>query len=228
MTYTQGTFNFHGNEIRVISNSNTNTVWFVAFDVANLLEYKDTHAMLQSVDDDEKTLPTKLTGLQSDLRVNAPLISESALYDIVIRSNKQVAKPFRKWVTGEVLPQIRRTGAYSIEPVAPTLEQKYIILLEENRALRKQLNDVLSPAYLTAREMLSDATGLPVEQISRSQVMTLVKMLPDDIENVARSSGKRYIHNNETLILIKAACRINNMPVIRHANANLQLELGDK
>ena len=83
--------------------------WFVAKDVCQVLELDDTRKAIINLDEDEKgrrKVPTP--GGEQEMLI----ISESGLYTLVIRSNKPQARPFRKWVTVEVLPQIRRTGSY--------------------------------------------------------------------------------------------------------------------
>lgn len=85
--------------------------WFVAKDVCQVLELDDTRKAVIGLDDDEKgrsKVPTP--GGEQEMLI----ISESGLYTLIIRSNKPQAKPFRKWVTAEVLPQIRRTGSYQM------------------------------------------------------------------------------------------------------------------
>lgn len=92
--------------------------WFVAADVCRVLELGNPSQALSRLDDDEKGITTIDTpgGEQSMLIVN-----ESGLYALVFTSRKENAKKFRKWVTSEVLPRIRKTGGYSIAqpPTAP-------------------------------------------------------------------------------------------------------------
>ena len=86
-------------------------VWFVAKDVCEILELSDVSKATRNLDDDEKGTNKILTlGGMQDMTV----ISEPGLMTLILRSNKKEAKPFRRWVTHEVLPQIFRTGTYSI------------------------------------------------------------------------------------------------------------------
>lgn len=81
--------------------------WFVAKDVCDVLEMKTEQ--VRRLDDDEKGLRKMQThGGEQEMVI----ISESGLYILIIRSNKPQAKQFRKWVTAEVLPSIRKTGSY--------------------------------------------------------------------------------------------------------------------
>lgn len=100
-------FNFEQNNIRTIIINNS--PWFVAKDVADVLEYADTATMTRRLDDDEKgmQLLQTLGGEQ-----NVVIINESGLYNAIIGSKKQEAKKFKKFVTSEVLPSIRKHGAY--------------------------------------------------------------------------------------------------------------------
>jgi len=84
-------------------------VWFVAKDVADVLEYRDTHNMVRFLDEDEKdTHQVSTLGGNQTMKV----INESGLYSAILKSKKPQAKAFKKWVTSEVLPSIRKHGAY--------------------------------------------------------------------------------------------------------------------
>jgi prophage antirepressor-like protein len=82
--------------------------YWVAKDVADILEYSETAMMTRRLDDDE-FISAKLEGMN----MKSTLITESGLYNAIIGSNKPNAKAFRKWITSEVLPQIRQKGFYS-------------------------------------------------------------------------------------------------------------------
>jgi len=82
-------------------------LWFVAKDISNILGYSETNRMTARLDEDE-SISTKLEGMN----MNSTLINESGLYNAVLGSSKPEAKKFKKWVTGEVLPTIRKHGAY--------------------------------------------------------------------------------------------------------------------
>ncbi len=84
-------------------------VWFVAKDVADVLEYRDTHNMVRFLDEDEKdTHQVSTPGGNQTMKV----INESGLYSAILKSKKPQAKAFKKWVTSSVLPSIRKHGAY--------------------------------------------------------------------------------------------------------------------
>lgn len=83
--------------------------WFVASDVAAALDYRDAEKLTRMLDDDEKgtQIVGTLGGNQEMLVIN-----ESGLYSAILRSRKLEAKRFKKWVTAEVLPAIRKHGRY--------------------------------------------------------------------------------------------------------------------
>ena len=89
--------------------------WFVGKDVAEALGYaKPENAIAAHVDDEDKTT-TLIQGTGSNYKSNAVLINESGLYSLVFSSQLETARQFKRWVTSEVLPAIRRTGSYSMQ-----------------------------------------------------------------------------------------------------------------
>lgn len=87
-------------------------IWFVAHEVCKLLDIKNSRDAVSSLDEDEKLTSVIPTSGQNRT-VN--LVSESGLYALIFRSKKSTAKKFRKWVTKEVIPSIRKKGSYSID-----------------------------------------------------------------------------------------------------------------
>lgn len=83
--------------------------WFVALDVCRVLEYRDTNDATKYLDVDEvATCPDNSSGQLRHVRI----ISEAGLYSLILRSRKPEAKTFKRWVTHDVLPSIRRDGGY--------------------------------------------------------------------------------------------------------------------
>ena len=101
-------FKYHDSEVRTVELNGE--PWFVLKDVCGVLGISNHKMTAQRLDADEVIL-TDLTdsmGRQQETTV----INESGLYNVILRSDKPEAKPFRKWVTAEVLPTIRKHGAY--------------------------------------------------------------------------------------------------------------------
>lgn len=87
--------------------------WFVAADVCKALEVGNPTMALSRLDDDERTL-ISIEGASNGLPVNA--VNESGLYSLIMGCRKAEAKRFKKWVTAEVLPSIRKTGRFEVAP----------------------------------------------------------------------------------------------------------------
>lgn len=94
-------------EIRVIEKDGE--PWFVGKDVADILGYSETNAMTKRLDK-EDFISDKLEGMN----MKSTLINESGLYAAIIGSHLTLARPFKRWVTSEVLPSIRKHGSYSV------------------------------------------------------------------------------------------------------------------
>lgn len=121
-------FKFDQREVRTLLINDQ--PWFVAADVASALRYLSAKDMTRNLDDDEKggqIVPTP--GGHQEMTV----INESGLYSAILRSRKSEAKRFKKWVTAEVLPAIRKHGRYEDEQrKMPTLVNELIGMSELN------------------------------------------------------------------------------------------------
>lgn len=110
-------FNYQEQEVRTITDENEQT-WFAGIDICNILEYASARQAIAKLDEDEKKLEyIKDTSGQSRKTWN---INEFGLYSLVLSSSKPEAKAFKRWITHEVLPSIRKAGKYSNEE-----EKKY-------------------------------------------------------------------------------------------------------
>ena len=116
MTATLTPFDFTGQQVRVVVDEHGEPQFVVA-DVARILGYRDAANAARLVESDERGYSDVSTpgGTQTVLTVN-----ESGLYALVFRSNRPDAITFRRWITGEVLPAIRKTGSYGT-PALPDI-----------------------------------------------------------------------------------------------------------
>jgi anti-repressor protein len=124
-------FNFNSKEVRTILINNE--PWWIAKDICDILELTDVSMSLNRLEDDEKLIQKLfVSGQNRDIAV----INESGLYSLILRSNKPDAKIFKKWITSEVLPSIRKTGQYNIsnpQALIATALIEAAKLLEEQR-----------------------------------------------------------------------------------------------
>lgn len=100
-------FTLDGLDLRVVSDG-SGEPWFIAMDVARHLDYSETEALTRRLDADEKQT-RRVVGFNQR---GITLINESGLYSAILGSTKPEAQRFKKWVTSEVLPSIRKTGTY--------------------------------------------------------------------------------------------------------------------
>ncbi len=118
--------------------------WFVLADICKVLEISNSRMVAGRLDTEE-LMSVKLTS--GGQRREMTAVSESGLYAVILRSDKPQAKPFRKWVTSEILPTIRRTGGYVanedmfIENYLPFLEEPYQGLFRLQMMAINQLNE---------------------------------------------------------------------------------------
>jgi anti-repressor protein len=127
-------FNFNNDEVQVVINDNSEPM-FVATDVCAALGLSNTTEALRSLDEDEK-LPSELLRAGRLRTVN--MITESGLYSLVLRSNKPQAKVFKKWITSEVLPSIRRHGMYANKQTVEEMLENPDVLIQTLQTLKKE------------------------------------------------------------------------------------------
>lgn len=124
------TFNFENQSIRTIAINNE--PWFIAKDLCDAINISNYRDAIERLDEDEKGVAlTDTLGGKQEMAV----VSESGMYTLILRCRDAVKKGsvphrFRKWVTAEVLPQIRKTGSYSqnveeIRPLEPTYHREH-------------------------------------------------------------------------------------------------------
>lgn len=104
-------WNYNDSEIRTVEKNGE--PWWVLADVCKVLELSSPHKIADRLDEDERNQIPVIDSLGR--KQNTYVINESGLYNVILRSDKPQAKPFRKWVTSEVLPTIRKHGAYMTE-----------------------------------------------------------------------------------------------------------------
>ncbi|MTD33436.1 BRO-N domain-containing protein [Paludibacterium denitrificans] len=144
--------------IRVIRDANGDP-WFIAKDVCETLGLGNPTKALLALDDDEKKTE-KLSGFRGS---SVNLISESGMYALIVRSNKAEAKRFRKWVTSDVLPSIRKHGAYvkGAEQLSPEAQTEFYRIVQNQLTHALQRHDRLTQ---------HDHWRTPVQQQARSKI----------------------------------------------------------
>ncbi len=107
-------FNFNQNQIQVINKDGE--AWFIASEIAAMFGYRDSHNLTRILDDDEADTHNMSIRSENGIKQSrtVTIINESGFYHAAFKSRKPEVRPFRKWVTSEVLPAIRKTGGYQV------------------------------------------------------------------------------------------------------------------
>jgi prophage antirepressor-like protein len=128
-------FNFEGKDVRTVIKNKE--IWFVGKDVCDVLGVSNGRDAISRLDDDEKGVGNIDTlGGKQDLVI----INESGLYSLVLTSRKSEAKRFKKWVTGEVLPSIRKTGSYNSNDTK--IDRLIELMMQTNSNLTALINNM--------------------------------------------------------------------------------------
>lgn len=169
--------------------------WFVAADVCSAVGIKHSASAMRALDNDEKGVHSMHTpGGQQDFTI----INESGLYTLILRCRDAVTPGtipfrFRKWVTGEVLPQIRQTGRYVREELSPADKAQKVVasfmpaILEAMKSGEKQEYNVpLKPGY---REHIHSPEGV-LGLAEHSLLMNLLNRMQDDGHDVSGAAAE--------------------------------------
>ncbi|XEQ93699.1 hypothetical protein SCACP_25960 [Sporomusa carbonis] len=152
-------FSYEGKEVRTVEKNSE--VWWVLKDVCNALEIGNSRMVADRLDDDEKGVSiTDTPGGKQELTV----ISESGLYNVILLSRKPEAKKFKRWVTHEVLPSIRKYGAYMTQATIdrvladPDFGIRLLTQLKAEKAKNAELTALVSAKNQQIAEMKPKAS----------------------------------------------------------------------
>lgn len=177
MSYALQSFAFDSHAVRVVTRDGE--PWFIASDLAHVLAYRNAPDMVRMLDEDEKGTQIVRTpgGEQTMLVVN-----ESGLYAAILKSRKPEAKKFKKWVTAEVLPAIRKTGGYALPGAQPH-----------------------NPADAAASQMLQALTKLLERSEAREErFMNMVeRLLPQAGRPARRKAKTMYAPDREQILAMR-------------------------
>ena len=144
---------FHGQAVRVITDEHGDP-WFVAADIARILGYRTAPDMTRSLDDDEKGYAEVRTPGGPQQMVT---VTEAGLYQCIFGGRSRDTQEFKRWVTHEVLPEIRRTGSYAL--AAETPERRIALAVIEAQALLAAKDERIAELEPPARAWASLAAA---------------------------------------------------------------------
>ena len=183
------------NELQIFNNSEFGEIrtieingepWFVASDICNALELSNTTSAVGRLDDDEKSkFNLGLSGGETNC------VNEYGLYNLVLASRKENAKRFKRWITHEVIPTIRRTGGYRVpqtplEALQMTVEQ----IVEQEKRLNSFENrlDIIEAKSQTVPNEYFTVAGFATIRKQKIDVVT-ANMLGRKAAKMSREYG---------------------------------------
>lgn len=188
--------------------------WMVGKDVAQALGYaKPENAIANHVDEEDKT-STLIQGSGSNYKSKTTLINESGLYSLVLSSKLPGAKRFRRWVTGEVLPSIRKDGGYIKTAPGMTdadIMAKAILLAQKTIEGQKAQIAEMTPKALFADAVSASSTSILVGD--------LAKLIRHNGLDIGQNRLFDWLRNNGYLIRAKGMSW--NMPTQRSMDLGL-------
>ena len=212
----ENVFKYNHQEVRIIFIKNE--PWFVAKDLCKILEIGNITKTLSRLDDDEFTTSKVIDSIGREQETY--IINESGMYSVILTSRKREARTFKKWVTSEVLPQIRKTGIYgdqtSPQPSYLPMNYKEALLtlvaeVEERERLEEQLK-TQAPKVEMFETLIS---------AGNSQTMAIVAKS----FNIGRNTLFSFLRKHKILMP-------NNLPYQRYANyftvRELPIKRGEK
>lgn len=204
MNELQNVFNYEGQEVRTVRKGED--VFFVAKDVCDVLDLGNSRQALTRLDADEKADVTLNDGSQNR---SFSGVNESGLYSLIMTSRKSEAKKFKRWITHEVLPAVRKHGAYMTpETIERALMDPDTIIqiatqLKEERLKRQQAELTVlqqKPKVRFAEAVETSASSILVGQLAKLLVQNGVKIGQNRMFSWLRDNGylgKQGSHYNE-------------------------------
>ena len=161
-------FNFENHEVRsLLINSEP---WFVGKDVADVLGYSNSRkAMADHVDDEDKeVLTSRNVTLENIPNRGITVVNESGLYSLILSSKLPSAKKFKRWVTSEVLPALRKTGQYQVKELSGSeLMAKALIEAQNVLAAKDKQIEEMKPKALFADAVATSHTSILVGELAK-------------------------------------------------------------
>ncbi|MCG9967554.1 phage antirepressor KilAC domain-containing protein [Pelotomaculum terephthalicicum JT] len=168
-------FSYEGKEVRTIQRNGE--TWWVLKDVCGVLELSNARMIADRLDEDDVSLAYVTDSMGRRQQTN--IVNESGLYNVILRSDKPEAKKFKRWVTHEVLPQIRRHGAYittsKLEEIMndPDSWIKLLTALKEERQEKERLQ--LQVAQDKPKVVFADAVSVSDGTILIGELAKILK-----------------------------------------------------
>lgn len=193
------TFPVSGEKVRVVHIDGE--PWFVAIDVCRELGLPNARQAVRRLDEGDGSITTVTDGLGREQQ--AHIINEAGLYQLIFASRKAEAKRFKRWIFEEVIPTIRKTGAYES---AEAREAKVLELLEAGDAAYRKIEVAKYhkeiPGWVA--QAFADANGLLTEALGFHEVLTTSGEI-DDENGVGSNKGVRFNNGRQRAMMYRKA-----------------------
>ena len=196
-------FDFHGQEVRAVTIDNE--PYFVGKDIADILGYQRADNAIRNHVDEEDKLTHRFSA--SGQNRNMTIINESGLYSLILSSKLPQAKEFKRWVTSEVLPTIRKNGMYATDELLdnPDFAIATLQKLKEEREAKKQLEAQIEadrPKVIFSEAVSASHTSILVGEFA--------KIMRQNGADMGQNRMFAWLRENGYLISRKGSDR--NMP----------------
>lgn len=158
-------FDFRDRPVRVVKGKDGEP-WFVARDVCDVLEIGNVGDVLSSLDEDEKGSIDIVDGTPGSPRKG--VVNEPGLYSLILRSRKPEARQFKRWVTHEVLPSIRKRGTFALDQVSRGHLALLILDAEADLKEASQKISLLEPKAEVFDLFISGENAQPMEHVAKA------------------------------------------------------------
>ncbi|MEV2756714.1 phage antirepressor [Paenibacillus larvae] len=182
-------FNFTGKDVRVIMKDGQ--PWWLAKDICSVLDHSDVSMAVKRLDEDEKLTQTLFVSGQNR---NVWFVNEPGFYSLILTSRKPEAKQFKRWVTHEVLPAIRKTGMYATDELLdnPDFLIQAATKLKEEREARKLLESQIEqdrPKVIFAEALETSKSSILIGELAKLLKQNGINVGQNRLFNWLRAEG---------------------------------------
>lgn len=201
MNQLQKVFNYEGHQVRTITKDGQ--PWFVAKDILFILGLTNISWAIERLDQDEFSLTKVIDSLGREQETF--IINEPGLYSLILGSRKEESKPFKRWITHEVLPSIRKTGSYELQK-PQSIEDLIIMQANSMKELKTQVSG------LEVKATRSDERFGAIQETFLKRDEDWRKSINQMLNNAVRYSSTDYRElrsRSYHMLEDRAHCRLN-------------------
>jgi prophage antirepressor-like protein/mRNA-degrading endonuclease toxin of MazEF toxin-antitoxin module len=199
-------FSYQGNQVRTVLKDGE--PWFVAADVCEILNHSNSRKAVADMVDPEDVTKGYIPHPQNPTKnLEVTIINESGVYSLVLRSNLPEAKAFKRWITHDVIPQIRRTGSYSVQPMSELeiLKKSVDLLLEQQKEIA-----AVKENLTTVNHRIDSLDAINVEGDPQQRLVKMVQKLAYKFGITYSNAWNQFKEAFNTAYRTNLTARMNN------------------